>query len=284
MQLSAKALDRIRALRKAEFQAAINAAPIYATLWEDLNHISLHSSWKTAMPVFSKSEEARAWAWKLSAYQLESHRFSFLCDPREGFDLPGRLYTTFTSTPSGLRKYALLDGAPLTCIDVKASQPFLHATLIPEGAEKTRYLGAVRSGDFYKELGAAAGLKLPRDKIKKKTFAEVFYGRPLPAGASPIWDAFSRLYPSVAQAITERKTPDYRRLAVEMQYLEAEIILHNALPRLKALDPRVRVLTVHDALYVRSDHVELAVSCLQSAFQARTQHQPEFKIEAQTPF
>jgi len=75
VQLSAKALDRIRALRKAKFQAAINAAPIYATLWEDLNHISLHGSWKTAMPVFSKSEEARAWAWKLSAYQLESHRF-----------------------------------------------------------------------------------------------------------------------------------------------------------------------------------------------------------------
>lgn len=284
IQLSAKALDRIRALRKAKFQAAINAAPIYATLWEDLNHISLHSSWPSAMPVFSKSEEERAWAWELSAYQLKSHRFSFSCSPKDGFDLPGRLYTTFTGTPSGLRKYALLDGKPLACIDVKASQPFLHATLIPEGAEKARYLGAVRSGDFYEELGAAAGLRLPRNEIKEKTFAEVFYGRRLPAGVSPIWDAFSQLYPSVAQAITERKTPNYKRLAVEMQYLEAEIILHNALPRLKALDPRVRVLTVHDALYVPLAHVELAVSCLQSAFQARTGHQPEFKIETQTPF
>jgi hypothetical protein len=172
----------------------------------------------------------------------------------------------------------------LACVDVKASQPFLHATLISEGAEKTRYLEAVRSGDFYEQLGAAAGLKLPRNEIKEKTFAEVFYGRSLPAGASAMRDAFSQLYPNVAQAITARKTPDYRRLALEMQYLEAEIILHNALPRLKALNPRIRVLTVHDALYVPLAHVELAVSCLQSAFQARTGHQPNFKIEAQTPF
>ena len=284
VQLSNEALDRIRALRKAKFQAALNAAPIYATLWEDLKHISLHDSWPSAMPVFSKSEEARKLAWLHSAYHLESHRFSFSCAPKEGFDLPGRVYTTFTSTPSGLRKYALLDGEPLACVDVKASQPFLHATLISEGAEKTRYLEAVRSGDFYEELGAAAGLKLPRNEIKEKTFAEVFYGRSLPAGASAMRDAFSQLYPNVAQAITARKTPDYRRLALEMQYLEAEIILHNALPRLKALNPRIRVLTVHDALYVPLAHVELAVSCLQSAFQARTGHQPNFKIEAQTPF
>jgi hypothetical protein len=41
-------------------------------------------------------------------------------------------------------------------------------------------------------------------------------------------------------------------------YLEAEIILHTALPALKQIDPSIRVLTVHDAIYIPTIYASLA--------------------------
>ena len=70
--------------------------------------------------------------------------------------------------------------------------------------------------------------------------------------------AFAELYPELTEAIRERKAGDYTRLSKDMQSLEAEIILHNSIPRIRKRAPGIRILTVHDAIYV-PEHMELTV-------------------------
>ena len=88
----------------------------------------------------------------------------------------------------------------------------------------------------------------------------------------------------LADAITHEKRIHHRDLAIKMQYLEAEIILHTALPALKARVPECRVLTVHDAIYVRKEHVKDATREMVYAFQKHIGECPALKFEKPPQF
>ena len=285
MVLDEKHIRRYRKYRKQRLQKAISSAPINKMLWEDLQHLSIHPSWTDAMPSFTEGQWRKEWAWLRSHEAITNQDIYFHCTVSEAQAYPGRIYSTFCNTPSVLRSYALLDGEPLVCIDVKASQPFLHSTLIPESEEKRRYLKSVYSGNFYEDIGKAGNWEgESREKLKAAVFTSVFYGRTIPVEKDPIWEAFTSLYPMLAEAITNEKREHYSKLAVKMQYLEAEIILHTALPALKARVPECRVLTVHDAIYVRKEHVLDATREMVYAFKKHTGHIPALKLETPPQF
>ncbi len=282
VKLSPKLLLRYKTYHSRLLKETLSAAPIYQTLWDDLQHLTLHSSWVEGMPMFSAGQWRKEWSWLSSADRITRRDYYFTCArAKSGVSaLPGRLYTTFCSTPAALRKYALLDGAPLACIDVKASQPYLHATLIPESSEKVRYLELVKSGRFYEEIAAAGAMKETcRDKIKQDVFSSIFYGKNVVAERTTAWAAFRTLFPSLSEAIKAEKLKDHSALSIKMQFLESNIILHTAVPALKQLEPKARVLTVHDALYVRTEYVPSALKCLEKAFQEHTGDSPNFKVE-----
>lgn len=282
ISLAQKLIKRHREHLKARLKSALAAAPIYRILWDDIQFVSLHSSWEKALPRFTPGDWRKQLAWRRSYDEISHRNFRFSCTPSKTgkFLKPGRLSTTFSSTPSTMRQYALLDGIPLVCIDVKASQPFLHSTLIPDSEEKRRYLESVKSGTFYEDLGHAGNWRgSSRDELKEAVFAEVFYGRTLPPEkASPMWTVFRNTYPTLAEAIAYEKRARYQDLSIKMQYLEAEIILHTALPLLKKGDPSIRVLTVHDAIYVAENHVPAAREALETAFIELTGNSPEFSV------
>ncbi len=260
IQISVKTIERFQNHRSKQIQKSIDASPVYAELWEDLQHLTIHDSWEEAMPQFRESEWRREWAWREAHARIMAKDFWFTCSISKNYPNPGRLYTTFTSTPSQLRKYALLHGQPLVEIDVRCSQPFLHASLLSQGDERERYLNSVSQGSFYEDIAKASGLseQSSRKELKEKIFSEIFYGRNRPIETSPVMTAFAELYPELTEAIRERKAGDYTRLSKDMQYLEAEIILHNSIPRIRKRAPGIRILTVHDAIYV-PEHMELTV-------------------------
>jgi hypothetical protein len=252
LKISDRAVARFRDYRAKVINETKAASPIYADLWDDLQHLTIHESWEQAMPQFRESEWRREWAWLESHDRIKAKDFWFTCPKSEDFPKPGRLYTTFTSTPSALRKYALLHGQPLVEIDVRCSQPFLHASLLAAGDERDRYLESVGNGTFYEDIGKAGGIsdEISRDKLKEMVFADIFYGKNRPTETSPMMTVFAELYPKLTAAIRERKTGNHNRLSKDMQYLEAEIILHNAIPRIRERVPGIRILTVHDAIYI----------------------------------
>jgi hypothetical protein len=232
------------------------------------------------MPLFSEKDYEKQWSWTRAAELLLSGRPTLSCRQRDDFDLPGRIYTSFSSTPSALRKYALIDGEPLVCIDVKACQPFLHATLIEDCEERRRYLANVNSGQFYEDLAAEAGLlSLSRAKIKERVFQDIYYGPNQLAYQSPVKDAFARRYPKLSTQIALKKGGDFRTLPIEMQHLEAKIVLYTAVAGLKLAHPRIRLLTVHDSVYVPKRHAEITCEHLHLAFVQHCGSSPEFRVE-----
>ena len=280
LPLSNNAKQRIQRSRHYSLEQSLKTSAVCRALWEDLHHASLHPSWIQAMPLFSEKDYAKQWSWTSSAELLLSGRPTLSCRQRDDFDLPGRIYTSFSSTPSALRKYALIDGEPLVCIDVKACQPFLHATLIEDCEERRRYLANVNSGQFYEDLAAEAGLlSLSRAKIKERVFQDIYYGPNQLAYQSPVKDAFARRYPKLSTQIALKKGGDFRTLPIEMQHLEAKIVLYTAVAGLKLAHPRIRLLTVHDSVYVPKRHAEITCEHLHLAFVQHCGSSPEFRVE-----
>jgi hypothetical protein len=284
LPLSNNAKQRIQRSRHYSLEQSLETSAVCRALWEDLHHASLHPSWIQAMPLFSEKDYAKRWSWTHSAKLLQSGRPTLSCRQRDGFDLPGRVYTSFSSTPSVLRKYALIDGEPLVCIDVKACQPFLHATLIEECEERRCYLANVNSGQFYEDLAAEAGIaSLSRAKIKERVFQDIYYGPNQLAYHSPVKDAFARRYPRLSTQIALKKSRDFRTLPIEMQHLEAKIVIYTAVAGLKLAHPRIRLLTVHDAVYVPKRHAEITCGYLRASFIRFSGESPELRVEAPPP-
>ncbi|MSU72007.1 MAG: hypothetical protein EXS43_06650 [Opitutus sp.] len=263
--------ERYETHRKEQRQRAMESHEGNMAFWDDIQHLSLHPDYVAAIPHFSPSEWKKRMAWSHSIHHINRSDFDFTDGHRVG-----RIYTTFCSTPSLLRRYALLDGAPVVGIDVKCSQPFLHGTLLGACEEKDRFMASVLSGNFYEDIGEASGIvaDIPRKKLKEMVFGQVFYGRNRFDDIAPLWTAFTRLYPQFAAAITEKKLTDYRALSIEMQDLEAKIVLRDAVPALRQAVPGIRVLTVHDAIYVAPQHVDNAKAALKQAFLRKTGYSP----------
>ena len=280
LKISDGLMNRYRTWSNQRLLRAINDNQVNKLLWDDLQHLSLHPSHIEAIPKFDASEMRREWAWHHSIQAIQHKKLTFSCRLTKPKDNIGRVYTTFSYTPSELRRYALLDGKPLVCIDVKCSQPFLHASLLPKGEERDRYLKSVKAGTFYEDIGTAAGLtKCTHSDLKKKIFGSVFYGKTRPVERDRLWAAFSKLYPALATRITEKKKANNRDLAVEMQDLEASIVVFMAAAALKAKFPHIRLLTVHDSIYVPAEFVADAREALERSFESHMHLVPKFHEE-----
>lgn len=275
-QIQPELWQRYQTQRIRRRQRSIDSHEGNKAFWDDLQHLSLHPDYVEQIPRFSASEWKKRMAWSHTIHQIRVRDFDFADGNRVG-----RIYTTFCSTPSLLRRYALLDGHSVVGIDVKCSQPFLHGSLIGACDEKDRFMASVLSGRFYEDLADAAGIgaDIGRDTLKTMVFREVFYGRTRYDDPGLLWMAFQRLYPQLASAIVEKKRADYRALSVEMQDLESDIILRDAVPALRQAIHGIRLLTVHDALYVHPQHVDTAKAALKRAFLRHTGYSPALALQ-----
>lgn len=276
--VSENLLQRLAAWTEKARNSSINAHEVHRRLWEDLQHLDLDDNYEESLPDFGGYQWLKELAWRRSIDQIINKNHLFSHSPP-----CGRIYSVFSGTPSALRRHATLDGDPAVCIDVQCSQPFLHSTLLSHGAEKERYMESVLSSRFYEDLAEAAGnhsgKSIHRKQLKADIFKEVFYGPVKSAENAPIWGIFSELYPDLADAIEYRKQYNYKRLAVDMQNLEAKIVIHGAAAALYEQFPDIRILTVHDALYVTENFKQQAIEALQSAFINETGYSPNFHIE-----
>ena len=276
--VSENLLQRLAAWTEKARNLSINAHGVHRRLWKDLQHLDLDDNYEESLPDFGGYQWLKELAWRRSIDQIINKNHLFSHSPP-----CGRIYTVFSGTPSALRRHATLDGDPTVCIDVQCSQPFLHSTLLSPGTEKDRYMKSVLSGRFYEDLKEAAGncsgLTVSRKQLKADIFKEVFYGPTKSVEKAPIWGVFSELYPDLAAAIEYHKRYNYKWLAVDMQNLEAKIIIHGAVAALYEQFPDIRILTVHDALYVGEKFEQKAIDALRTAFINEAGYPPEFNIE-----
>lgn len=246
--LSAAFSGRIALWRGKRTNAAIGRKKPHRILWDHLQRLTLDPCFMEAMPA-GEDVQLKRDAWRLSADAVCGQIWHFSSDPKSG-----RVFNNFTSLPKVMRRYALLDGEPLAEIDICNSQPFFLADLYPShDAEWEKYVGIVSAGCFYEALNEASGQPIDpnnREKLKQAVYAQVLFGRNWTA--SRLWVGFKQLFPRLSQIVSESKARNHRLLPIELQRLEASVMIGEAVPAFAANFPGIPFLTIHDSIAVPS--------------------------------
>jgi hypothetical protein len=189
--------------------------------------------------------------WKNHVEKIEKGTFQFSCSVRVG-----RVYYNITSMPSQLRNFLRYQGDELFYLDYSNFQPFLFNKILKEKygnelpADAKKYIELTCEGLFYAEVKQhieAAGIEI-KDPASFKT---EFFGRVFFSSEKRKYKyrtVFEQYFPSVSATISEVKKGNFKALSIQLQKLEAQIVISTILNEITGQKPDAFVLPIHDAL------------------------------------
>ena len=123
-----------------------------------------------------------------------------------------------------------------------------------------------------------------RGEYKITFFAEVFFGTNCKAGWYNVHEKYMKEhYPSVLREIIKHKKENGKKgknsLAVEMQKLEADLVLDKIVNAVLNKHPSVKLLTLHDALYTTEEFYEILAEEVLKQFQRWYKVEPSIAPE-----
>ena len=189
----------------------------------------------------------------------------------------GRFFNNFTNLWSNLRKFLRIEGERVDELDIANSQPLLAAVLYPEGSEeKQKYLEVVLAGNFYRVLEAASERKYPNyKKLKQLVFAHVFFGKVSDGKRRPLLRAFKALFPELLAIIDNMKEHQKNKLALELQSIEADLVIGKVVNRLRLLG--IPCLTVHDSIVCKVSDADRGYGVLDEELEKLIGHKCKIK-------
>lgn len=150
-------------------------------------------------------------------------------------DGAGRFYHTLTNLASDIREFVSIRGEPLYSVDISNSQPALLVTLYQGNCcEKDRLIEVVSKGQFYSTINSFLASpynleeKEQKKELKELVFRYIMYGSNYNRNSHPIQSAFRKAFPALSNLIYLKKLRHQRDLAVELQSIEASIVLDSA--------------------------------------------------------
>lgn len=189
-----------------------------------------------------------------------------------------RFHSNFTNFAKYLRQYAyIVTGEVLVNLDVSNSQPLFLCVLLKQHVahmeqDMLNYIQDCEKGRLYETMMVAMGLdpkdKPARDRMKKRLFLAVFYGKNEAAKTYDEWVKFSELYSSVAAFITKAKATDYKVLSHRMQQAEAHLILDTVIKTI-AENHRPEdffATTIHDSVVTTESNAAYVMALMTHAF------------------
>ncbi len=194
-----------------------------------------------------------------------------------------RVDTNLTNLTSDLRQFLRHEAGPLVNLDIANSQPLLLAGLIqrhyagkplPEDVES--YILLCQCGHLYEEM--MHQLQIPaeqRKDFKQSMFAEVFYGKN--DTVTKRTRAFEYLFPNVFAFILAKKRKNYKALPLEMQELEADLMIDRVVEQL--LEAGIWCSTIHDSIVCLEQDAERVQRVLLAVYRKQVNLQPLVKPE-----
>ena len=203
--------------------------------------------------------------------RYQAHMFSVIRIHYKDFNFfddktAGRVHTNLTNLLSDLKQFIRLDGHSLVGRDLVSSQPVFMSCLLLKKYAKTalpddvkRFIqlcvdgGTKKDPDIYTYIMRQHGIT-DRKKFKTDFYREVLFGMVPNERFFKVTKAFMAEFPSVWQFIIEQKgdvkkygDKAHTRLAINLQRLESKLFIGAAA---EAMKEGLKVLTLHDALYV----------------------------------
>jgi hypothetical protein len=222
------------------------------------------------------SDVERYNSWNCSIDMIYLKDWFFICDKTAG-----RIHNNITNLQKDFRPFLTFKKQKLIEIDLRNSQPLLFnilinryllrytdikescVTYIPYVAPDSKlYRELTEKGEFYEFMMEKLNIAEDRSKFKVRLFSKVFYGRE----ETESWEltVFRKLFPSVSEVISHYKKVNYNNLAIELQRVEADIMINSIVPRLA--EKKIFLLTIHDSILTTPDNVELVENVIKSEF------------------
>ncbi|MCI0716745.1 MAG: hypothetical protein L0Y77_10610 [Chlorobi bacterium] len=153
----------------------------------------------------------------------------------------------------------------------------LSLNLMPEDVK--RYIDLTSNGVLYEYLMQDLG-ECDRQELKHKLFERVFYRDSNNKKREFKEEKIFRSYfPTVTELIKEFKAENYKKLPIEMQRKESEIVLERIAMRILREFPECYFLTIHDSILTPQSNGNLVKSVMEEEFQKFCGIVPRIKIE-----
>jgi len=211
----------------------------------------------------------------------------------------GRVHNNLTNFPKVLRPFLFFLNKRLIEIDISNSQPLLFNILInryllrdtsayyyynkesnipyvPQHSDLRKYKEVTETGKFYEFMMEKLNIKEDRDKFKVRMFTKIFYGKDK---ESEEMSLFKKIFPTVAKIISYYKRVNYKNLAIELQTVEADMIINRIVPKLAK--ENIFVLTIHDSILTTEENCDSVVKIILSEFK-KINLKPNLKIKNRT--
>lgn len=240
-------------------------------------------------------------SYNISLDLINEANYFFIVD-----DTAGRIHNNFTNLPKDLRPFLSYNKQPLIEVDIANSQPFFFNVLIERYMRDREYdninlsyvynkgidVSYLREDDIklYRELTCqgrfyeylrdqfdAYERYESRDDFKRTVFAKIFYSQ---ENENYIYEErrkFRKLFPRVAEIIKYYKKDDYKNLAIQLQRVEAEIIIHKIIPKLA--EENIWAITIHDSILTTKKEAERVKQIMLNTIQDQLNLQPKIRIK-----
>ncbi len=220
--------------------------------------------------------------WKQCVQKIESKNFQFSCPASVN-----RVYYNVTSMPGELRYFLRYNGKELYYLDYSNFQPFLFNRFLMEKfkgdlpADVKRYIELTCEGRFYAEVKQQiieAGIEIKNpENFKVDFFGRVFFSSEKRKYKYRM--VFEKHFPNVSATITEAKQENFKKLSVQLQRLEAQIVISTILREIAEQKPDAFVLPVHDALLCEEEVLTFLQKLMIDKAEAVVGFRPTLKFE-----
>ena len=203
-----------------------------------------------------------------------------------------RVYTFLTNLATHLRPFLYHvrhEDEVLVNLDIRNSQPFLLNVLLNrryEGQELPkdvrRYMRLTASGTFYELVARCHGRRADsyreRREFKSKFFGSVFFCKIVHTEGSRLGQWFMKHFPNVYQLIADNKRKAYQNLSIEMQHIEAGLVVDVVTTALH--ERKIWCASIHDSIVCRPGDQEAVQLILADAFERAAGIKPSIKPES----
>jgi hypothetical protein len=245
-------------------RSAVGSDQTRQTQWEHLSSVTISPEAEAYLGEKSGLTSPQRQSWAVSISDLRETQKWFRVAKSSG-----RIFHAVAQCPKELRPFLRIEGEETAEVDIANAQPFFLLSLFPEKQSKERetFGKIVGNGRFYEELFEAmprptrkawgydltawsAKDSTDRTRFKEHAIQHVLYDVFEADKARPVFNALKRLSPWLASELARLRSTKSgsTRLAVEMQTVEANVILRRVLPALHTSLPECRPISVHDAI------------------------------------
>ncbi|MCX6141872.1 MAG: hypothetical protein NTZ35_01495 [Ignavibacteriales bacterium] len=258
-------------LVKIKEREILNLSPLHQQIYQNLSSFSFDLVAAEALLDQMNGNTRQFLTVRLAIDKIQKQDFFFSTDRKTG-----RIFHNYCNLKKEFRQCILdADGLTMVDIDICNSQPFFLALMLKESLVESdnvlKYIALTVDGQLYDHIGEKYSME--RTYVKKLVFTLFFCRNNQKAKLKEI---FQEEFPDVNSFIEEVKGNDYKNLSIQLQKLEASMMIDTIGQRL--LEKGITFITIHDSFMVSAKDVEITLHVMKEAFMGGYGVVPKFGV------